>query len=433
MKDKAESTLSGARKDEMSASHSYEMLKQSLDTELATMKKRMAAASSEKSANEEAKATASEDLASTQTTLKADESYLANLKESCAAKAAEWDARQKSAGEEVAAILKAKEILEEGVKVFLQVGAKVGASDDAEKRQEVADIVRKLASKTHAFQLAQLASAAQSDPFGKVRGLIEAMIDRLTKEAAEEADAKSFCDSETSKSKAKQAELTAKADKHAARIEKATAGKQQLLSEIKSLEAQVSEMDSAQAEATKLRSAEHEDYLKASSDYKTSAEAVANAIQVLSDYYNSGSFLQVAAKTSEAPEFNAAKTDIASTIMSMLEVAESDFTKMLAENEAQESAAQSAYDKLVQDNAVTRAAKQAEVKGNESELKSLAHSLVNYKEDQQATGEELDAVLAYLDKLKPQCETKVMSYAERKAKREEEIRGLKEALEILAA
>ena len=39
------------------------------------------------------------------------------------------------------------------------------------------------------------------------------MIARLEKEAAEEADAKAFCDTETSKSKAKQADLTAKSDK----------------------------------------------------------------------------------------------------------------------------------------------------------------------------------------------------------------------------
>ena len=47
----------------------------------------------------------------------------------------------------------------------------------------------------------------------QVRGLIESMIAKLTKEAAEEADLKSFCDAETSESKAKQAELTAKLDK----------------------------------------------------------------------------------------------------------------------------------------------------------------------------------------------------------------------------
>ena len=40
-------------------------------------------------------------------------------------------------------------------------------------------------------------------------------------------------------------------------------------------------MDSAEAEATALRQKEHAEYEKASSDYKLSAEAVANAIAVL--------------------------------------------------------------------------------------------------------------------------------------------------------
>jgi len=38
----------------------------------------------------------------------------------------------------------------------------------------------------------------------------------------------------------------------------------------------------------------------------------------------------------------------------------------------------------------------------------------------------------YLAKLKPQCESKAMSYEERKARREAEIAGLKEALSILS-
>ena len=59
----------------------------------------------------------------------------------------------------------------------------------------------------------------------QVRGLIEDMIAKLTKEAAEEADQKSFCDEETSESKSKQATLTGKLDKTSARIEKAVADK----------------------------------------------------------------------------------------------------------------------------------------------------------------------------------------------------------------
>ena len=38
---------------------------------------------------------------------------------------------------------------------------------------------------------------------------------------------------------------------------------------------------------------------------------------------------------------------------------------------------------------------------------------------------------AYLDKLRPECEVKVMSYEEKVARREAEIEGLKQALSIL--
>ena len=48
----------------------------------------------------------------------------------------------------------------------------------------------------------------------------------------------------------------------------------------KQLQEEIAKMDATQAEATALRNEEHEAYLKASSDYKESATAVANAMQV---------------------------------------------------------------------------------------------------------------------------------------------------------
>ena len=41
-------------------------------------------------------------------------------------------------------------------------------------------------------------------------------------------------------------------------------------------------------------------------------------------YYSSGSFVQ----TKQAPEFGGSNTDIGSTIVELLEVAESDFTRL---------------------------------------------------------------------------------------------------------
>ena len=75
--------------------------------------------------------------------------------------------------------------------------------------------------------------------------------------------------------------------------------------------------------------------------------------------------------------------------------------------EADEETAQTAYDKLTQENAVTKTTKQGDVKGKTNEVKQLEVALGNYKENKATTTRELDAVLTYLDKLKPQCETKV--------------------------
>merc|ERR1719443_1917564 len=432
MQGKAEESLSSTRKDEMEAAHAFALVKQGLEDEIKVAKKQLSEATLTRSTTTEELHEAETALTETKETLAADEKYLEELKQACTTKATEWAARQKQAGEETAAIEKAKDILSEGVKVFLQTSSRTQLASEAEEavdaRSQVVRILKKLAKTQSSYALAQLASRARSDPFGKIRGLVEEMIAKLTAEAAEEADQKSFCDEEMSESKAKQADLSGKLDKTTARISKADKAK--LQEEIKLLENELAEMDAGQAEATKTRQEEHEEYLKSSKDFKDSAAAVAKAIDVLSEYYNSASFVQVAAR--QAPALGGAKSDVGSTIVSVLEVAESDFTSLLAEAEADESSAVEAYEKLTQENAVTKATKTGAVKAKSSEVKQVEVALGNYKENKATTTDELDAVLAYLDKLKPQCETKVMTYGERKAKREQEIAGLKEALTILS-
>jgi len=429
LKDKAEESLSKARKAEMEANHAYELLKQSIEMELSTMQKRMSAATSERSSTEETMHAASEELEETKKSKAADEAYLEDLKVDCAAKAKEWTERQHSVSEELGAIAKAKEILSSGVKVFLQVQGRSADDIDGTKRQRVVSILRNLAQQGHVYALSQLASEAQSDQFAKIRGLIESMIDRLMKEAAEEADQKMFCDTEMAKSRSKQKDLAAKVDMHSVRIEKGEAGKAKLAEQIKTLNMEIAEIDAGMKEATDLRTKEKTEFEASSAEYKQSADAVANAIQVLQSYYSQGSFVQAG----QAPELGGAKSDIGSTIISMLEVAESEFTELLSESTAAENAAAEAFEKLSRKSKLSKTAKIEEVKGKESETKTLEMNLLNYKEDKETTGKELDAVLEYLDKLKPQCETKVMSYAERKARREADIAGLKEALAILSA
>merc|ERR1719310_2010678 len=170
----------------------------------------------------------------------------------CAAKSTEWAERQKSVADELAAIAKAKEILSSGVSVLLQVQRSVD-DPDAEKRQRVTAILRNLAQEGHVYALSQLASEAAQDPFAKVKGLIESMIDRLMREAAAESDQKMFCDTEMAKSRGKQKDLAARADMHSVRIEKIEAGMK---------------------EATDLRMQHKTEFDASSAEYKQSADAV---------------------------------------------------------------------------------------------------------------------------------------------------------------
>jgi len=443
MQGKAEDTLSDLRKKEMGDAQTFAMLEQGLKDEISHGEEKLSTATKSKAANEQAKEDASGKLVETTKSKAADEEYAGTLKTECESKASEWEARQKSAAEEMGAIEKAKEILVSGVTAFAQVSTKTrrwNPDDEDEsdavsaKRSKVVTILKQLGKTHHSFAFAQLASMAASDPFVKIRGLIEDMIAKLLKEAEEEATQKAFCDAEMGKSKTSQEEKTMTLDKLQARIDGATSTISENTEAIKTLEAEIASIDKAQAEATAIRTTEKEDYLVASKDFKDSAEAVAKAIEVLKNFYE-GSFIQLTAKTglkSKQPSFGGAKSDIASTIISVLEMSEEDFTTLLAETEATEDEAAKAYAALTDENKVSKATKEAEAKGKASEVKSLTVQLGHSKEDHASTSSELDAVNAYIDKLKPQCEEKAMSYEEKKAKREAEIAGLKEALEILA-
>merc|ERR1719161_2766241 len=135
---------------------------------------------------------------------------------------------------------------------------------------------------------------------------------------------------------------------------------------------------------------------------------------------------------SDAPELGGSKGDAAGVIIGILEMSLEDFTKLLSETEMEEETAVDAYEKLMGENKISKATKMAEIKGALSQIKMLTTSLTETKEDLSMVGKEMSAIEAYLEELKPQCEEKTMSYAEKKARREAEIDGLKEALSILS-
>merc|ERR1719486_1766541 len=248
----------------------------------------------------------------------ADEKYVGELKHECQEAATNWAARQDSAKAEMEAINKAIEVLSEGVRVLLQTGAKTrkyeddsedeSASGDATQnpaRQRLVEKLKSMSKQFGSYALMEMAGSATSDPFVKIRGLIEDMIAKLLKEAQEEATQKAFCDEEMGKSNKAIDEKTMTLDKLNSRIDKATARKAELGQAVKDLEAEIAELDASTAEATKIRSEEHETYLKASKDYGDAAAATEKAIKILKDFYDNAFLLQTGSTTkrASAPDF----------------------------------------------------------------------------------------------------------------------------------
>merc|ERR1719420_2409492 len=102
MQGKAKDTLSDLRKKEMSAAHSFEMVKSGLESELKHSQEKLGTANSSNAGASEAQSKAEGELAETSKTKAADEEFAATLKGECETKATEWAERQKSANEEMA-------------------------------------------------------------------------------------------------------------------------------------------------------------------------------------------------------------------------------------------------------------------------------------------------------------------------------------------
>merc|ERR1719335_2007101 len=144
-------------------------------------------------------------------------------------------------------------------------------------------------------------------------------------------------------------------------------------------------------------------------------EGVKLALKVLREYYSSGGGAQGAG----------------GSIIAMLEVIESDFSKGLAELIATEEAAAEEYEKITKENDISKVTKEQDVKYKTKEAKGLDESVAEATSDKGGLATELESVEEYWVSLQEQCIDKVEPYEERKKRREAEIAGLKDALAIL--
>jgi hypothetical protein len=409
------------------------MLKQSLEDEISFANKDMDDAKKGLSESQEKKANAEGDLAVTSADLDEDTKTKATLHADCMNGAEEFELSTKSRGEELKALAEAKKVIKattggaaEQTYGFNQMSfLQVSSSADLAKAEAVR-FVRDLARKARAPALAQLASrmdaairlGGKDDPFAKVEGLIRDMIATLEAEAEADATHKAYCDKEIGENTAKKDDLTAESNKLNTKISQQKSASAKLREQVATLQGELASMSKAKAEADKLRAEEAATYKTDSAEMALGIEGVKKALSVLREYY------------AKDPDHQAAE-GAGAGIIGLLEVVESDFTKGLTEMTAQEESAQADYDTYSKENEISTAKKTKSVQYKTQEAASLDKSIAELSTDLDGVTDELNAVLDSLKKLHGMCDEKVEPYAERKARRESEIAGLKQALAIL--
>jgi len=260
-------------------------------------------------------------------------------------------------------------------------------------------------------------------------------------EANSEADHKGWCDEELSTNKATRDEKSAEVSTLAAIIEENTAKESQLTKEIADLNEQLAAIAEEVKEATATRVEEKAKNAATLADALGAQKAVKMAIKVLREFYakaaDATAMTQLSGGAPEKPAtFDGAYTGMQSSsggVIGMLEVVESDFARLELQTKTSEDQAARSYDEFMEASEIDTKTKEKEARHKGFDLTRAKHAINEATKDMEVTQEELDAALAYFEKLKPSCVDSGLSYEQRVKMREEEIQSLQEALKILQA
>mmetsp|Transcript_2227 Transcript_2227/g.5528 ORF Transcript_2227/g.5528 Transcript_2227/m.5528 type:complete len:682 (+) Transcript_2227:2-2047(+) len=440
LENKASGQRADAQKKETQAQFNYDMLKQGLTDQLKTENKEQSEARQKKGELKEVLATAEGDLESTNADIESDSTSLRELQQDCMQKASDHETSVKERTEELKALATAEKAIKEKTggadsraNSLLQLSSGTQDQDSSVPGviKMLGDLSRKSGDMKLAFLATEMTSASEAtvadgaDVFAKVKELIREMLGKLQEDAKADEKKHAYCEAQKKEAAAKVDESQSDVDKTTSRIDKADSTIVQLREKITQVQGELSELESMKGEATANRQMEHEQYLVAKKEYEQGIDGVQMAIKVLKEYYGKNSeFLQQQLSNDD-------HSGAASGIIGLLEVAESDFSKLLAEVEADEEEAQQAFDKFVKESKISKIEKSKALEYAKKEKTRVEKSLSELKDDVEAQQDALDANLDFQSKIKKECAQKVETYEERVSRREAELQGLKTALQIL--
>jgi len=437
--------------EETEAVHSFEMLKADLDNQLSAAKSANSEKSQAKAKALQGAADSKGALQDTTTTRDDDAKYAADLTATCEQKSTDFANRQVLRAEEIEAIQKAIEILAGGavsgasethLPQFVQVKgtslAQLRSDGQTPNQKKLISFLNKRAKEINSRVLSVFAIRVAADPFKKVKKMIKDLIVKLMEEANAEVEQKGYCDKEMATNEHTRKEKTEAVVMLTAEIDELTASVAALSEQMAELTKAISELDAAVAKATEERVAEKEKNTITIKDAQGAQTAVAQALSVLNEFYakaaEATSFTQSSAKAEPeifGDEPYKGMGAESGGVVGMIEVIQSDFARLEAETSAAEAEAAKQYDEFMTDSKVDKVQKASDLDHATESKQNQEQELQEKKVDLEGTQKELDAALAYYEKLKPTCVGEEVSFEDRVKKRKEEIESLQTALQIL--
>jgi len=485
MKDEMEKDLGTTMSDEKNAIKNFEDLMSAKNSEIAVATKAIEAKSVRAGQLQVEATEAKNGAANAATEADANRKFLSNLKENCATKQSEFDARAKERNQEILAISEAIKILndDDALDMFKKTLPSPASfsqvllqTDRIQDRRisawaQVNAVAHVSPNPTRLSLIAYMLSTQKVD-FTKVLKMIDDMVAQLGTEQKDDDDHLKWCNTELESNADSKKAQEDKIKDLTASIDELTNRMAQLEEEMATIKADMDETTKNSEEATEQRKNENAAFKQSMLELNAATQLLAKAKNRLAKFYNPAQYkpppqrelteeeriaqnmgedigaaptemihgTQIAVNLAqkvdigEAPETGAyekrsGKNQGVTQLMDMLT---KDLESQMQEAEHDEKIAQRDYETLMADAKKSMQDGQASLTQKEGELAEAKTNKNDATEGRAATNEELMATNGEIAALHKSCDFLIQNYDFRQAARVREIEGLKNAKAALS-
>jgi len=376
---------------------------------------------------------------------KTETEHLATVESDYRRRTQEYKTRLRTRTDEAIALHQAQRILaSEVAKSYMDTGKFQGISFVQVSQQKI-EVRRKAlhvfsTAPTPALALLALKSTVhykigtQADPFAKMKVMIKELLERLYDEQAKETRHAAWCEQEMAKTTKSQGRKEDDIQKTKDRLEALQAGLMETTQDINTTSKDLELVNASIAEATLVRAKEHKSAMDAVKMYKYGVALLSNAIKVLKSFYGRKDRVRSEGLSVKGPKVDdrgmRIRQGLSTGVIGMLDVALHDFKTSLQEALAAEKAAALDFQQFRSESNIRIAVFNKDLEYKSRNKVKLEFDESTMKNDLKSYKQELSAVNSYMSKLKVSC-TLGITYQERKAKRQDKLKSLKDCLSIL--